>query len=324
MKPSDYRLLCRLAPAAIMLGLLTATSADAQNKYPSKVVEIIVPFTAGGSTDLGARVFADALQRRWNNPVRVVNNPGGNTVPAVNSIMGASPTGYSVLMDGPGSSSMLEITARNIPFKVDDRTYLGLAAQTPLMLVVAQDSPFKTLADAVAAAKADPSSFSWTSGPGTTDLTFRKLFNLIGVDHHKTRAVVLRGGSEAINMTAGGHVGIGVGFWGSIGTLVSAKRLRVLAVAGPRRFAAIPDVPTTAEAGYPDLVILQWIGFSGPPKMDPLLVEEWEKAIAEVSKDPQVVSGLTHIGLIAFPSTSAEMQDYVLKEREVVKKLWAN
>jgi len=304
--------------------ILCATAAHAQDKYPSKVVEIVVPFTAGGSTDLGARVFADALQARWNTPVRVVNQPGGSTVPAVSGIMAAAPAGYSVLMDGPGSSSMLETVVKTIPFKVDDRTFLGLAAQTPLMLVVPTESPFKTLADAVAAAKTNPSTFSWTSGAGTTDMTFRRLFQIVGVDYRSTRAIQVRGGAEAINMTAGGHVMIGVGFWGSIAPLVSAKRLRVLAVAGPARFPAIPDVPTTAEAGYPDLIILQWIGFSGPPNMNEAAVKIWQEAIATINKDPKVIEGLERVGLVPFSSTAAEMRTFVSKERAVVKTLWAN
>lgn len=311
-------------PAAAIVSALALNAAQAQDKYPSKAVEIVVPFTAGGSTDLGARVFADALQARWNVPVRVVNSPGGNTVPAVSGIMAAPPAGYSVLMDGPGSSSMLETVVKTIPFKVNDRTFLGLAAQTPLMLVVPTDSPFKTLGDAVAAAKADPSTFTWTSGAGTTDLTFRRLFQIAGVDYRKTRAVQVRGGAEAINLTAGGHVMIGVGFWGSIAPLVSAKKIRVLAVAGPKRFPTIADVPTTAEAGFPDLIILQWIGFSGPPKMSAAAVDAWRQAIAAVSTDPKVIQGLDRVGLVPFPSTPAEMHDFVVKESEIVKALWAN
>lgn len=313
-----------LLAVPIALSTAASTTVGAQEKYPAKAVEIVVPFVAGGSTDLGARVFAEALQTRWSSSVRVINEPGGNTVPAVTNLMGASPAGYSVLMDGPGSSSMLETVVKTVPFKVDDRTFLGMAAQTPLMLVVAADSPFKTLGDAVAALKADPSTFSWTSGAGTTDVTFRRLFQIVGIDYRKTRAIQVRGGAEAINLAAGGHVMIGVGFWGSIAPLVTAKKLRVLAVAGPKRFAAIPDVPTTAEASYPDLIVLQWIGFSGPPKMNATAVDVWQKAIAEVSTAPKVIQGLERVGLVPFPTTPAGMRDFVSKERDIVKALWSN
>jgi tripartite-type tricarboxylate transporter receptor subunit TctC len=313
----------RTLPTLFVLAFAAGNGADAQTSFPAKPVEISVPFTAGGSTDLGARVFAEALQARWKTPVKVINQPGGNTVPAVTNLMASNPNGYSVLMDGPGSSSMLEVTASPLPFKVDDRTYLGLAAQTPLMLVVSYDSPFASLADAVSAAKANPATFTWTSGAGTTDLMFRRLFQLIKLDYRLTRAIQVRGGSDAINMAAGGHVMIGVGFWGSIAPLVSAKKLRVLAVAGPKRHPSIPDVPTTAETGYPDLIILQWIGFSGPPKMDKATIDAWRDAIVAVSNEPRVVEGLSHVGLIPFPSTPDGMRTYVTKERSIVQELWA-
>lgn len=301
-----------------------AGPAAAQGAYPTRPVEIIVPFGPGGSTDLGARIFAEALQARWNMPVKVVNRPGGNTVPGVQEVLRAKPDGHTILMDGPGSSSMLETVVKDLPFKALDRTFIALAAQTPLMLVVPTDSPFRTLKDAVEAAKANPGEFSWTSGPGTTDLTFRRMFQIAGVDHRKTRAVQVRGGAEALTMTAGGHVKIGVGFWGTIAPLVSAGRVRVLAVAGPDRFPATPDTPTTAEAGYPDLIILQWIAFSGPSGLPPDVLAKWQEAIAAVAKEPAVVQGLERVGLVPFASGSDAMRKFVVDETKVVQDLWAN
>ncbi|TCT06115.1 Bug family tripartite tricarboxylate transporter substrate binding protein [Aquabacter spiritensis] len=299
-----------------------AGPASAQAGFPAKAIEIIVPFATGGSTDLGARIVADALQQRWNVPVKVVNRPGGNTLPGVEEVMRAPPDGYTVLMDGPGSSSMLETVVKNLPFKVMDRSFIGLAAQTPLMLVVPEESPWKTLEDAVRAAKADPAHFSWTSGAGTTDLTFRRLFQIAGVNFRQTRAVQVKGGSEAINLVAGGHVNIGVGFWGSIAALAQAKRLRVLAVAGPERFPAAPEVPTTAQAGMPDLIILQWIGVSGPAGMNPEVVGAWNAALQAVSKDPKVVEGLARVGLVPFSSSPEGMRAFVTKESRIVEDLW--
>jgi tripartite-type tricarboxylate transporter receptor subunit TctC len=302
---------------------LPLSTARAQDKYPTKAVEIIVPFAAGGSTDLGARVLAEALQARWNVPVKVINRPGGNTVPGTNEVLQSAPDGHTVLMDGPGSSSMIETVVKNLPFKAMDRTFLALAAQTPLMLVVPADSPWKTLKDAVEAAKASPADFSWTSGAGTTDLTFRRLFQITGIDHTKTRPVQVKGGAEALTLTAGGHVKIGVGFWGTIAPLASAGRVRVLAVSGPERFASIPDVPTTAEAGYPDLIILQWIGFSGPAGLSPAVVTEWQRAVSEVSREPKVATGLERVGLVPFPANTAPMREFVTRETKIVQDLWA-
>jgi tripartite-type tricarboxylate transporter receptor subunit TctC len=309
---------------AILGAMLVSPALQAQAPYPSKPIEIIVPFVPGGSTDLGARIFAEALQARWSVPVKVINRPGGNTVPGVEEVVRSAPDGYTILMDGPGSSSMIETIVKSLPFKLEDRTFLALGAQTPLMLVVSTDSPFKTLADAVDAAKRDPAAFSWTSGPGTTDLTFRRLFQIAGIEPAQTRAVQVKGGAEAITLTAGGHVKIGVGFWGTVAPLVSAGKLRVLAVAGPQRFPAIPDAPTTAEAGFPDLIILQWIGFSGPAGLPPEIVSTWEQSIAAVSKEPTVLQGLERIGLVPYPSTAEGMRSYVLQEAKVVQDLWRN
>lgn len=306
-----------------MVGTASAP-AIAQSGYPTRPVEIIVPFGPGGSTDLGARIFAEALQTRWNVPVKVINRPGGNTVPGVQEVLRSKPDGHTILMDGPGSSSMLETVVKDLPFKALDRTFLALAAQTPLMLVVPADSPFKTLKDAVEAAKANPDEFSWTSGPGTTDLTFRRMFRIAGIDHRKTRAVQVRGGAEALTMTAGGHVKIGVGFWGTIAPLASAGRVRVLAVAGPDRFPAIPQVPTTGEAGYPDLIILQWIAFSGPSGLPQDVLAKWQEAVTAVAKEPAVVQGLERVGLVPFASGSDAMKRFVVDETKVVQDLWAN
>lgn len=304
--------------------ILISPTLQAQELFPSKTVEIIVPFGPGGSTDLGARIFADALQARWSAPVRVINRPGGNTVPGVQEVVRATPDGHTILMDGPGSSSMIETIVKSLPFRLQDRTFIALGAQTPLMLVVPAGSPFRTLAEAVDAARGDPGSFSWTSGPGTTDLTFRRLFQIAGIDYRRTRAVQVKGGAEAITLTAGGHVKIGVGFWGTVAPIHSAGKLRILAVAGPQRFPAIPDVPTTAEAGFPDLLVLQWIGFSGPRGLPPQILAEWEESIAAVSKDPAVLRGLEQIGLIPFPSTAERMRTFVLDEARVVQDLWNN
>ncbi len=316
------RAVWRGALAAAALALMAAP-ASAQDTYPRRAVEIVVPFAAGGSTDLGARIFAEALQARWDMPVKVVNRPGGNTVPGVQEVMTAAPDGHTILMDGPGSSSMLDTVVRDLPFKATDRTFISLAAQTPLMLIVGAASELKSLDDVVAAARKDPAGFSWTSGPGTTDMTFRRLFQLIGVDHRKTRPVQVRGGSEAVNLVAGGHVRVGVGFWGTIAPLYGADKLRIVAVAGTERFPELPDVPTAAEAGVPDLEILQWIGFSGPPGLPAHVVAKWTEDLAGIAREPKVVEGLKRLGLVAFPSAGSDMQEFVETEQALVKQLWA-
>lgn len=307
------------------LGLtVLAAPALAQDKFPSRTVEIIVPFAAGGSTDLGMRVIAPALEAKWGVPVRVINKPGGNTVPAVSEVMSAKPDGYTILADGPPQSSMLDTVVKSLPFAVNDRTFVAIAAYTPMKYVVPADSPYKTLKDAAEDAKKDPGNFTWTSlgGAGAQDMANRQFFKAAGVDVTKTRPLALKGGSEAITMTAGGHVKMGVGSYSSIAAPLQAKRLRVLAVASPERWPNLPDTPTAIEAGFPSIETLYWIGFSGPPNLPADIVAAYDKAVKELVADPKVREALMRVGLKELYADAKGMRERVAKERKVTQELW--
>ncbi|MDO8876760.1 MAG: tripartite tricarboxylate transporter substrate binding protein [Pseudolabrys sp.] len=312
-----------LLASSIML-ILGIGSAAAQDKYPSKAVELIVPFAAGGSTDLGGRVLAKILEAKWGVPVRIINKPGGNTVPAVSEVMQAKPDGYTMLMDGPPQSSMLETVVKNLPFKTTDRTFVAIAAYTPMKFVVPYESPFKTLKDAVDAVKKNPSTFTWTSlgGAGAQDMAFRQFFKAIDVDPAKTRPIALKGGSEAITMTAGGHVNLGVGSYSSIAAPLDAKRIRVLAVASPERWPNLPDSPTTAEAGFPSIEVLYWIGISGPPNLPAHITKVWDDTLIEVTKSKEFRDGLLKVGLLPLYRNAKDMADRVQKEAAQTKALY--
>jgi tripartite-type tricarboxylate transporter receptor subunit TctC len=311
--------------AGSVLLMIGVGSAAAQEKYPNKAVELIVPFAAGGSTDLGGRVLAQQLEAKWGVPVRIINKPGGNTVPAVSDVMRATPDGYTMLMDGPPQSSMLETVVKNLPFKTTDRTFVAIAAYTPMKFVVPYESPFKTLKDAADAAKQDPSTFTWTSlgGAGAQDMSFRQFFKAIDVDVKKTRAIQLKGGSEAITMTAGGHVRLGVGSYSSIAAPMDAKRIRVLAVTAPERWPNLPDTPTTAEAGFPSIEVLYWIGVSGPPNLPANIVKVWDDTLQEVAKSKAYADGLLKVGLLPLYRDAKGMAARVEKEASETRTLYA-
>lgn len=313
------RLLTLSAAAAAFAG-----GASAQTNFPAKAVEMIVPFAAGGSTDLGGRVIAKALEAKWGVPVRIINKPGGNTVPAVSEMMRAKPDGYTVLIDGPPQSSMLQTVVKNLPFKTTDRTFVAIAAYTPMKFVVHNNSPFKTLQEAADKAKKDSSTFTWTSlgGAGAQDMAFRQFFASIGVEVTKTRPLQLKGGSEAITMTAGGHVDIGVGSYSSIAAPLDSGKIRVLAVAAPERWPNLPDTPTTAEAGFPDVEVLYWIGISGPPGLPDDVVKVWGDAIREVVGTQQVKDELLKVGLLPLYRNAKEMAERVASEEAITQKLY--
>ena len=314
------------AIAAAMCGFATFWAAPAAAQFPTKPVEIIVPFAAGGSTDLGSRVIAKALQDKWKVPVRVLNQPGGNTAPAVSELMRSPPDGHRVMTDLMSSSSLLGLVVPNLPYKITDRTFVTLTMQTPMILAVGNDSPFRNAADVAEAAKKDPASISWTSlgGTGVIDMAFRRFFRQIGVDVAKTRPVVSKGGSEAAIQTAGGHVMLGSGSYGSYSSLVPAKKVRVIAVFSPERSRMLPDIPTMAESGFPNTEAVQWTGFSGPPNMAPEAVQAWNAAIQDILKDPEVVAGLARVGIEPLSGDGAKMKKIVEDETALLKDLFSN
>lgn len=310
--------------ALAVLALVSPSGAGAQGKYPTKPIEIIVPFAAGASTDASARVIAQVLETRWGVPVKVVNKPGGNTVPAVTEVMAARPDGTSFLMDNIASSAMLDTVVKNLPYSVFDRTFVAMTSYTPLMFIVHPDSPFKTLKDAVDALKSDTANFTWTSlgGVGGQDLAFRQFFAATGVDISKARAIALKGGSEAVTLTAGGHVRLGTGTWSAVAAPYSAGKLRVLAVCGDIRWPGLPDTPTTKEAGLPDVDAQYWIGVSGPPKLPADIVATWNAALKELLADKGVQEKLLNAGVLTSYLDAEGMRAKVERDRKAIKTLF--
>ncbi len=313
-----------IVTALLALVAFGAPDASAQTKYPTKPVELIVPFVAGASTDSGARVIAQVLEARWGVPVKVVNKPGGNTVPAVTEVMAARPDGATMLVDNIASSAMLDTVVKNLPFKVVDRTFVAVTAYTPMMFIVHPDSPFKTLREVADALKKDTETFTWTSlgGVGAQDMVFRQFAVSAGVDVAKTRAVALKGGAEAVTMTAGGHVRLGTGTWSAIAAPLSAGKLRVLAVAGPERWPRLPDALTTKEAGFPDVEVLFWIGISGPPGLPADIVATWDAALKEVLADKAVQDKMLNAGLVTSYMDAKAMVARVERDRKTTQSLY--
>ena len=317
-----FQTILHLSIATLILASGPTSAAD----YPRKPVELIVPFSAGAATDLGARVLARALEGEWKVPVRVVNKPGGNTVPAVNEVMNAKPDGTTILVDGPSQSAILDTAVPDLPFKVMDRTFIAIAATTPLAFFVAADAPQASLAGVAEDLKANPATFTWTSLGGATapDQLFRSFAKAAGVPVARTRAVQLKGGNEAVTMVAGGHVKLGLGTISAISPALKAGKIRVLAVASPRPWPTVPDVPTTAAAGFPGVEVLFWLGFSGPPGLPQPVVDAWDAALRKVLTEAEVRKELDNVNLEAVFEDAGTTRARIEKDRAEIRILFAD
>ena len=298
-------------------------AADAKiPKYPARAIDAIVPFAPGAGTDLMGRVVAEALSKRWKSPVNVVNKPGGNTVIGTNEVMRASADGYTLLVDSQGSSSM-QAGMKDLPYKVEQRTFIVRAAASPMAFIVPQSSPWKSLKDVVEAAKKDPGSLTWTSLGGTSgvDLVMRQFFAASGIDVPKTKMVTFPGASPACNSVAGGHVQMGAATAGTILPLAMGGNARCIAVTSPERLKELPDVATTAQQGFASVNAQYWIGFSGPPGLPDYVLKAWTEGVSEVLKNPEVLSKLARVTSAPAFLGSEEFKKFISEESRLVSEL---
>ena len=316
--------LLQLAFVSLLLAALCCGIGEAAPAYPTKPVDLIVPFAPGGVTDLVARAVADQVRKTFKQPINVVNKPGGNTVPAWVDVINSPPDGHTLFAVSPPSSSMLPNVVKKPPFKIMDQTFIGMTSVAPMALIVPASSPMKSFKDLVLEAQKNPETFTWTSlgGAGGQDFSIRQFLKAIGVDVLKTKPVMSQGGAQAVTLTAGGHVTMGSGTVISATPAIRAGTVRPLAVTSRERHPDLPDVPTTSELGYPTINYLNWSGISGPPNLPPHVVETWEKAQQEMLRNAEIISLLKKIGAAPFYHNARETREYVMRETEEVSILW--
>ena len=309
--------------ALVTMGVGLNKEAQCQPKYPTRAIDIIIVFSPGGGTDTVIRLAAPYLTKKWGVPINVINKPGGNTLPANMDLYSAPPDGYTLLADCQPSSSMLGVVVKDLPFNIMDRTFMAMYTSAPMAFIVPASSPFKTLQDVATEAKRDPENFTWASLGGVSgqDFVTRQLFKAIGVDVLKTKPVMAKGGSQATALTAGGHVKLGSTNVISARASIKANLIRLIGVTRERN-VDFPDVPTTAELGFPTVDCIYWTGISGPPKTPPHIVNIWDKAIQELLADEKFVAQLVGVGFKPHYLNAQGMKAYVVKEMAEVNELY--
>jgi len=250
------------AVAALMVAAAAAASAQS---FPSRPVRIFVPYPAGGGVDVLTRTLGDVVSKQWGQSVVVENRPGAGGVIASQAVVTSAPDGYTLIMVASGHATNPLLYAK-IPYDTfKDFTPISLLASSPNILLVRADSPFKTMGDLIAAAKAKPGSLSFAhAGTGTsTHLAGELLKSLARID---LNAIPYKGGAPSINDLLGGQIPISFNNGPeSVGQL-QAGTLRALAVTTAERAPFLPDVPSMSEAvpGYDTGV---WWGLLGPANM---------------------------------------------------------
>jgi tripartite-type tricarboxylate transporter receptor subunit TctC len=269
--------------AVAALAAIGVGSSAAAAEYPAKPIQVIVPYTAGGSTDLLARAVAQVAPKYFPQPLVVVNKAGGGAIPGRLDVARAAPDGYTLLFGYGGGEDTVVPFQRQLPYDVlkDFETVCRLSVHS-IVLAVPTASPYKTLADLVKAAKEKGSLTAAVSTKGASvDITFQLFAKAAGI---QVISVPGAGGSDAITRLVGGHADFGGGHPSEVLPHAKAGRLRLLAVALEKRDPVLPDVPTFRESGYDVVTAGSVKGVAvpkGTPKPVVAYLEAKFKAISE-------------------------------------------
>jgi tripartite-type tricarboxylate transporter receptor subunit TctC len=300
------------------LALTVALAPAPAAAYPDRPIEIVVPFVAGGGTDLIARLVADHMGKHWKQPVLVVNKPGGGGVPGARAALkDGRPDGYTVLMDIHTTSSMLIGASKTPPLTLADRVYAGRVVRDPMVFAVKADAPWKTFKEFSEWVKANPGELVWSSvGPaGPSRYTAYDWMTQIGVDPTRTRMVITQGAADSMAKLAGGHVVLAIHSVAEANAMQKAGKIRLLAVLSPARLKALPDVPTAEEQGVMKGVRVQWwAAVAFPSGTQEAIVKTWESALAEMAKDREFLAKAEQINMNIDVLGAAETRAFVEKE----------
>ena len=291
-----------------MLGALIAATtlacAALAQTYPTRQIELVVPFVAGGTTDNMARLIAQGLSDKWGQPVIVSNRPGGGSTIGTSIAAKAAPDGHTLLI----STFALAVNSslQKTPYDpVKDFTAITEISTIPLMLVVHPDLPVTTLKQFIDYAKAQPAGVDYaTSGAGTSTHLAGEMFK--AMTGARLVQVPFKGNAEVMNALLGGHVKAHFGLSASSLQHVRAGKLRVLAVTTEKRLTDLPDVPTVAELGYPDYEISSWQGVFAPAGTPREIVDRLGHEIVALIRSPEVTARIRNEGSVPIASTPAE------------------
>ena len=297
--------------------LATPGLARAQ-AWPARPITVVVPNPPGGGTDFAARLYQDALARSLGVPVVIDNKPGANGNIAIQSVVRAAADGHTLLLQYSGYHAGNPAMMPNLAWDpIRDLAPVGIADVAPHAILVAPGLPVKTLAEFTDYARARPGQINYaSSGNGSIQHIAGVLFSqAIGVPMVH---VPYRGAAPALQDVAGDRVELFITTPSSAVGLVQGGRLKALAIASAARIPALPEVPTTAEAGMPDFIVDAWFAFFAPAGTPAPVVQRLNEAMREAATLPEVRRRAEEGGVILRPLMVAELDALARREIEVL------
>jgi tripartite-type tricarboxylate transporter receptor subunit TctC len=311
----------------IALFLLTAcfigVMPAAAQEYPKGTIQLVVPFSSGGATDIFWRTLGEHFSKNIKAPIAIVNKPGGGGIVGMATVVTAKPDGYTICA---GNSDTLDITplfTKDLPFDtINDVNYMVKVANFPQALVVRTESPFKTLEEVIGYARANPKKLkASTPGLGTNPYMALQLLNYEA--KAEITAVTFTGGGESVAAILGGHVDLGGIAVPPVKTQVLAGKIRILAIFSKERHPLYPDIPTAYEKGYKQTLVDTGMGIVGPKGLPAEVIKKWETVVQATLKDPAVISAIHKFDFVPDYQTGDQYKKEIMDEFALFKKIMA-
>jgi tripartite-type tricarboxylate transporter receptor subunit TctC len=304
---------------ALLVSILLAGQACAQ-AYPSKPITLVIPFAAGGDSDLSGRLLAQHAAKFLGNATFVpLNRVGASGTIGTMAVRSAPPDGYTLLVARIATHAVVPALDSKAPYKWNEFTMLSLMELNPYACFVRSDSAVKTAQDLVAEIRANPGKLNFsTAGVGTSqNMAVQYWMTLAGLTKDHAVGIHYKGGGEVTTAVLGGQVQFACNNVPTVIPHVKAGALRALFVT-PARLAELPDVPSVREAGFPEMEkIVGWTALMGPPGLPKEIVDRWTDVFARLAKDPDWIAGNAKLGGIPAIRSPAETEKYVREQYEL-------
>jgi tripartite-type tricarboxylate transporter receptor subunit TctC len=304
----------RCAAAAALAGCCGTVMASG---YPDKPVRVIVPFAAGGFTDVVARVLTQQLTASLGQSFITENRPGAGSTIGTDFVAKSAPDGYTLVMLSSNNVTS-DLLYKNLPYNpIKDFTPIAMMADAPYVLAVNAEVPAHNVKELVALAKSKPNTINYaSSGNGSSQHLMGALF--VSLTGAPMVHVPYRGSAQAMQDLAAGFVQTSFAAVSNALAQIRAGKLRALAIAGPRRSPQLPDVPTMEEAGVPGYKATIWLALAGPANMPKDVVARLNAEVAKAMNKPEAKSALAAVGVDVSLSTPDEMERIMVDDA----RLW--
>jgi tripartite-type tricarboxylate transporter receptor subunit TctC len=301
--------------SVIALVVFCAAPAQAQN-YPGKPIHILVPYAPGGITDIASRIVGAKLTEAWGQQVVVENKPGGNGFIAMTAGAKAAPDGYTLVMVTVGDVAINPAMFKEMPYDVErDLAPIAMVSDAPMVLAAHADGPFKSVAEAIAAARAQPGRIS-VATPGNGSVNQIVLEWMALNTGTRFQHIPYKGGAPAAAALAAGDIPLGVLASSSVAPHVKSGRVRVLAVTMGKRSTLNPEWPTLQQEGVKEVDASNWTALFAPKATPQPVIDKLNAEVVKILHMPDVKERFAGGGVDTIPSSAAELDARVKQEAE--------